>query len=231
MCLFCLYNLPSKCHHFVPCWATTSQCWATRLLSFVAHWATTFQSNLVSPATPDHRYALGLKSPLNSALSTSTHHNVKTIELLPYKHNHTLTLTCFLWKNVCFIDDKYLFIKTTDIWRDGHYPMLTLWQCGALCGRGWCQYTFTILDFNHVPATFSSAQNIFCGKQSTGIRKTLRYKWPWFSGVLYLTVELSPSKPPKIYGIVKHHWDSKMANSFLKVLYIILLDDFYPPRC
>ena len=40
----------TKCHHFVPCWATTSHCWATRLLSLVAHWATTFQSNLVSPA-------------------------------------------------------------------------------------------------------------------------------------------------------------------------------------
>ena len=39
----------TKCHHFVPCWATTSHCWATRLLSLVAHWATTFQSNSVSP--------------------------------------------------------------------------------------------------------------------------------------------------------------------------------------
>ena len=31
--------------------ATTSYCWATRLISLVAHWATTFQSNLASPAT------------------------------------------------------------------------------------------------------------------------------------------------------------------------------------
>ena len=29
--------------------ATTSYCWATRLISLVAHWATTFQSNLASP--------------------------------------------------------------------------------------------------------------------------------------------------------------------------------------
>ena len=29
--------------------ATTSYCWATRMISLVAHWATTFQSNLASP--------------------------------------------------------------------------------------------------------------------------------------------------------------------------------------
>ena len=38
------------------------------------------------PVTPpDCRYALCLKSPLKSLQSTSTHHNSKTIELLPYK--------------------------------------------------------------------------------------------------------------------------------------------------
>ena len=48
---FIIYPLNvTKCHHFVPCWATISHCWATRLPSLVAHWATTFQSNLVSPA-------------------------------------------------------------------------------------------------------------------------------------------------------------------------------------
>ena len=37
------------------CRATTSHCWATRVLSLVAHWATTFQSNLVSPVL-SYRY-------------------------------------------------------------------------------------------------------------------------------------------------------------------------------
>ena len=36
--------------HALPCWATTSHCRATRLLYLVAQWATTFQSNLASPA-------------------------------------------------------------------------------------------------------------------------------------------------------------------------------------
>ena len=43
---FTLQMLP---FHALPCWATTSHCRATRLLYLVAHWATTFQSNLASP--------------------------------------------------------------------------------------------------------------------------------------------------------------------------------------
>ena len=41
---FTLQMLP---FHALPCWATTSHCCATRLL----YWATTFQSNLASPAS------------------------------------------------------------------------------------------------------------------------------------------------------------------------------------
>ena len=48
----------TKCHHFAPCWATISHCWATRLL-----WATTGQ-----PPSNQIRYALNthpvFKSPI-----------------------------------------------------------------------------------------------------------------------------------------------------------------------
>ena len=41
------------------CRATTSHCWATRVLSLVAHWATTFQSNLASPGKPVRHVSVG----------------------------------------------------------------------------------------------------------------------------------------------------------------------------
>ena len=47
-----LFTLQMLAFYALHCWATTSHCWATRLLYLVAQWATTFQSNLASPANP-----------------------------------------------------------------------------------------------------------------------------------------------------------------------------------
>ena len=65
------------------CWATTSHCWATRLLYLVAHWATTFQSNLASPARaiPERQ--------MKETLYTR-HRN--TVEPMMVKHDRKTTL-------------------------------------------------------------------------------------------------------------------------------------------
>ena len=47
--------------------ATTSYCWATRLISLVAHWATTFQSNL---ASPDHERKIIMRKRLKLVKSS-----------------------------------------------------------------------------------------------------------------------------------------------------------------
>ena len=65
--------------------------------------------------TTADRSALCLQSPLKSALSTSTRHNSKTTELLPYKLPIHQIQHVFFAK-IGLINEKFLFIKkTTDI--------------------------------------------------------------------------------------------------------------------
>ena len=73
-----LFTLQMLAFYALHCWATTSHCWATRLLYLVAQWATTFQSNLASPAV--WPYSTNKTSQIQKELRTlSPAHNMQPL--------------------------------------------------------------------------------------------------------------------------------------------------------